>query len=94
MEAGMSSNSTAIAKASLALTATLAISALPDNLTLKSAPDGNALSRIEAIRAALTDGGHSVLLRQGLDGDYVVTQFAQNFSNSFQKARCSASNTC
>lgn len=90
----MSSNSnSAIAKASLVLTATLAISTMPDSFTTNSAP-GDALSRIENIRAALRDGSHAVLLRQSQDSNFVVTQFAQNFSNSFQNAAPSCGNKC
>lgn len=83
-----------MAKASLVLTATLAISTLPDNFTSNSASEKDPLSRIENIRAALRDGNHNLLQRQSPDSGYVATQFAQNFSNSFQKAKCSTSSTC
>jgi hypothetical protein len=90
----MSSNSNS-AIASLALTATLALSTLPDSFTTNTASERDALSRIEAIRDALKGGGHSVLQRDNPDSGYVVTQFNQNFSNSFQKAKgCTTSNTC
>lgn len=82
-----------IAKASLVLTATLAISAVPEKFTPNPA-SADALTRIENIRAALVDGSHKVLMRQGQDSDYVVTQFAQNFSNSFNQCKPSSGNTC
>jgi hypothetical protein len=83
-----------VAKASLVLTATLAVSGIPEQFSPNAASAG-AVSRIENIRAALRDGSHKLLMRGNSDGGYVViTQFNQSFSNAFQNSHCTTGSTC
>jgi len=65
----------------VALTATIAISAVPQIFNPSPASQ-SPLDRIERIRSAITGGGHEVLVRRADDRKFVPTQFAQNFSNS------------